>query len=157
MLLVYLLNLQLHICFDYKVALIIRLRISIIQLFCDVAKSRTFMNSIVECILKLHDFHHFLTKIRTFKSEFEFRQIPQNHLWFWRVYCVQNSEISKPQNVTFWKPIPGIRKLILINPVFGRMSNVFDQNTHKMLHTKKWPQKHPKTPKRRNFHKLHRS
>ena len=123
----------------------------------DVSKSRTFMNSIVECILKLHDFHHFLAKIRTFKSEFEFRQTPQNHLLFWRVYYVQNSEISKPQNVTFWKPIPGIRKLILINPVFWRMSNVFDQNIHKMPDTQKWPQKHPKTPKRRNFHKLHRS
>ena len=48
----------------------------------DVVKSRTFMNFIVGRILKLHDFHHFLTKIRTFKSEFEFRQTPQNHLWF---------------------------------------------------------------------------
>ena len=123
----------------------------------DASKSRTFMNFIVKYILKLHDFHHFLTKIRTFKSEFGFRQTSKNHLWFWRVYYVQNSEISKPHNVTFWKPIPGIRKLILINPVFWRMSNVFDQNIHKMPDTQKWPQKHPKTPKRRNFHKLHRS
>ena len=46
----------------------------------DAVKSRTFMNFIVECILKLHDFHHFLTKIRTFKLEFEFVQISQNHL-----------------------------------------------------------------------------
>ena len=48
----------------------------------DVSKSRTFMNFIVKYILKLHDFHHFLTKIRTFKPEFEFRQTSQNHLWF---------------------------------------------------------------------------
>lgn len=143
--------------FEYKVALIMRLRISTLLLFYDVVKSRTFMNFIVKYILKLHDFHHFLTKIRTFKPEFEFRQTSQNHLWFWRIYYVKNSEILKPQNVTFWKPIPGIRKLILINPVFWRMSNVFDQNIHKMPDTQKWPQKHPKTPKRRNFHKLHRS
>ena len=143
--------------FDYKVALIMRLWISTLLLFCDVVKSRTFSSFVIECILKLHDFNHFLTKIRTFKPEFEFRQTFQNHLWFWRIYYVQNSEITKPQNVTFWKPIPGIRKLILINTVFWRMSNVFDQNIHKMPHTQKWPQKHPKTPKRRNFHKLHRS
>ena len=48
----------------------------------DVSKSRTFMNFIVERILKLHDFHHFLTKFRTFKPKFEFRQTPQNHLLF---------------------------------------------------------------------------
>ena len=150
-------NLQLRIYFDYKIALIMRSRISTILLFWCVAKSRIFTNFIVEYILKLHAFHHFLIKIRTFKSEFEFRQTSKNHLWFWRICFVQNSEISKPQNVTFWKPIPGIRKLILINPVFWRMSNVFDQNVHKMPDTQKWPQKHPKTPKRRNFHKLHRS
>ena len=40
----------------------------------DVSKSRTFMYFIVKYILKLHDFRHFLTKIRTFKPEFEFRQ-----------------------------------------------------------------------------------
>ena len=46
----------------------------------DVSKSRTLMNFIVKYISKLHVFHHFLTKIRTFKPKFEFRQTPQNHL-----------------------------------------------------------------------------
>ena len=51
-----------------------RLRINTLLLFCDVVKSRTFGNFVVKCILKLHGFNHFLTKIRTFKPEFEFGQ-----------------------------------------------------------------------------------
>ena len=65
-----------------EMALIMSQGIVLTLLDYDTVKSRTFMNFIVKYILKLHDFHHFLTKIRTFKPEFEFRHTSQNHLWF---------------------------------------------------------------------------
>ena len=65
---------QLCIHFNYRNSINNESGIVSTLLDCDTVKSRTFMNFIVKYILKLHDFYHFLTKIRTFKPEFEFGQ-----------------------------------------------------------------------------------